>query len=734
MIGDSMKNKQGFTLSEILGVIVILGLLVLLLAPGLINRISSSRKKAEDAGNEIVYSAVQQHINDNKKAYPSGNQYCIPISKLIADGKLVSPVINVVTGENIENKSVLAQIQQSGSMEFFIMDSDECKEEAKLKLIEFELRPSEDQKWSRSRTVIIKYPENGSEHQYAVINGKGELTEGSWKNATGLSENKKEVEFTEAGYIYARMKYENGKVLKVRKFVGGIDRKAPVVNSACTASNAKVDITDQPDGQSNRSGIKQYQILEDDVVKKTQNVSPARTDTITFNYAITSGKKYKVKAIDGVGNESEAILCFENPISVTFNPNGGTVSPTLKIYDGGKKYSAVSGGEFPTPTKAGYSSAGWYTKESGGTKVTTDTVASKSDHTLYAHWTANKYTVTLDANEGTVNPTSMQVTYAGTYSGLPTPTRSSYTFAGWYTAKTGGTKVTSSTKVTKTVNHTLYAQWTLACETRIENGQKVTGWKKVGSNWYYYDKDGCMVKGWITDSSSTSCASKKYYTNTSGVMQTGWQSIGGYWYYFDSSGCMLTGWIQDNNSTSCPSRWYYANSSGQMQKGWQKISNKWYYLAKGTSAEAKWQSKRPEGCMMTGWVYSEDYSCRTHGWYFNSSGALATSTTIDDKYWVDGSGCWTQTWDSCVSGGYYQGGYVWDSTAGGWHDGWWEAGEKCYPGYNQPLCQEINGSFNNGYCCLYSSRATWHDGYYTGASVWSDHATWIPCSGGWVSA
>lgn len=44
------------------------------------------------------------------------------------------------------------------------------------------------------------------------------------------------------------------------------------------------------------------------------------------------------------------------------------------------------------------------------------------------------------------------------YNALPTPTRSGYKFAGWYTAKTGGTKITSS-KATTTSAITLYAHW-----------------------------------------------------------------------------------------------------------------------------------------------------------------------------------------------------------------------------------------------------------------------------------
>jgi len=67
--------------------------------------------------------------------------------------------------------------------------------------------------------------------------------------------------------------------------------------------------------------------------------------------------------------------------------------------------------------------------------------------------------VTFDSQEGTSDVTSKTVYYDFTYGTLPTPTRENYAFEGWYTAKEGGSIVTSSTIVTRTVNHTLYAHW-----------------------------------------------------------------------------------------------------------------------------------------------------------------------------------------------------------------------------------------------------------------------------------
>lgn len=71
-------------------------------------------------------------------------------------------------------------------------------------------------------------------------------------------------------------------------------------------------------------------------------------------------------------------------------------------------------------------------------------------------------TVTLNANGGSVSPSSMVVYKGRTYTSLPTPTWLGHTFNGWYTtAESGGTKITTSTEVTTTSStQTLYARWT----------------------------------------------------------------------------------------------------------------------------------------------------------------------------------------------------------------------------------------------------------------------------------
>ena len=72
---------------------------------------------------------------------------------------------------------------------------------------------------------------------------------------------------------------------------------------------------------------------------------------------------------------------------------------------------------------------------------------------------AKVFTITFDANNGTVSPLNKTVIENSTYGDLPIPTKTGYIFLGWYTNKEFGEKIESTTKVTITNNQTLYAKW-----------------------------------------------------------------------------------------------------------------------------------------------------------------------------------------------------------------------------------------------------------------------------------
>lgn len=146
-------------------------------------------------------------------------------------------------------------------------------------------------------------------------------------------------------------------------------------------------------------------------------------------------------------------------INATLNDNVGIQRGWLVIYAPGGEY------QFSIPASTGkfsynidtskYGGSGSYTVHfyaldysENSTKCVYDNIFAYDQSYIY-----------FDPNGGSCSPSSKTVTYGSAYGTLPTPTRTGYTFDGWYTAASDGTKVTSETKVTATGNHTLYAHW-----------------------------------------------------------------------------------------------------------------------------------------------------------------------------------------------------------------------------------------------------------------------------------
>lgn len=150
--------------------------------------------------------------------------------------------------------------------------------------------------------------------------------------------------------------------------------------------------------------------------------------------------------------------------TVTFDPNmgsGSTEPPTvIQVVYGGTYHT------LPIISRTGYTLNGWFTETNGGTAVkSTDVVVD--DHTLYAQWTANTYTVVFDGNGsdgGFMQPQTFtydmeQDLTANTF------TKTGHIFTGWKTAADGsGTGYADRQPVKNLTGEangtvTLYAQW-----------------------------------------------------------------------------------------------------------------------------------------------------------------------------------------------------------------------------------------------------------------------------------
>ena len=222
---------------------------------------------------------------------------------------------------------------------------------------------------------------------------------------------------------------------------------------------------------------------------------------------------------------TEKIAKLKVTYTVKFNGNGadsGSVA-NQKITYGNK--TALSANKFQ---KKGYSFKGWNTKKDGSGTTYADkadgsklTKTNRAAVTLYAQWTANKYTITFNGNGSTSGNMKKlsNLKYGKTY----TLTKNSYkkkgyTFKGWNTKKDGSGKTYKNKAEIKNLSSkadgkvTLYAQWSKTKYTITYNLNKGKNHKNNPSSYNITTKTiklksptrkGYTFKGWYSDKKCT---------------------------------------------------------------------------------------------------------------------------------------------------------------------------------------------------------------------------------------
>jgi len=118
-------KKKGFTLVELLGVIVLLSLLVMLVIPSIVGSLKKQGNKTDELMLDMIEKAASSYIEDDGSFIDkNGNSYCITISELVDKEYLKDNV--EYEGKDITNSKSI-QVNYSDGVNFELVDNEKCE-------------------------------------------------------------------------------------------------------------------------------------------------------------------------------------------------------------------------------------------------------------------------------------------------------------------------------------------------------------------------------------------------------------------------------------------------------------------------------------------------------------------------------------------------------------------------------------------------------------------------------
>jgi len=525
--------KKGFTLIEILGVMVLLGVLALITVPIVNTLIKNSKESALSETIQTLETAAYNYSTRNALEYSSQTRI-LKIDKLKETGYIKNEkIINPVTEEELEGCIFYRWDDNYKQYEFDYDEDCKLKEDLSVTITNVDGKFN-DLGWA-NKEFFVKIETNGTSYNYCVSNkkcspnAKVETSEGS-----ALISTESDNIYVCAYAIYGKIKSEivcsdlykldnTNPTAGTVEFVGeqgengwyisdvevvlkdGLDtlsgHKSTTVNkSQITESTANEKIVVTTTDNADNIATREYTVKMDKTdptvsisksVVNNKNVLTATTNTITSgvtyewykdgkviteatssSYTTTEAGTYKVVATTGAGVSATSNEITIASYSITYNVNGGTctVANQTKVQD-----ISITLATLASNCRSGYEFLGWGTSASDTTVdyAAGATYTENSEKNLYAIW---RKTVTITFYKNGAASITPKGGSASTASSL---TQTCY----MYNAETS-CSITSPTISASTATPTVLGWGTSASAT--SNSWSVNTAKSFSSNASYY--------------------------------------------------------------------------------------------------------------------------------------------------------------------------------------------------------------------------------------------------------
>ena len=105
-------KKRGFTLVELLAVLVLIAAISLVVFPSIINYINSTKGDISKATKELIISSTKLYVSDNAKTFPQheGYSYCTTLETLADKNYIDKPFVDSSTGKELDLSNTYVKV------------------------------------------------------------------------------------------------------------------------------------------------------------------------------------------------------------------------------------------------------------------------------------------------------------------------------------------------------------------------------------------------------------------------------------------------------------------------------------------------------------------------------------------------------------------------------------------------------------------------------------------------
>ena len=346
--------KKGFTLVELLAVIVLLGLVSIVAFPRILESMDKTNQKIDQSKMRLLYQGTEKYLAKEENSYPKieGNTFCI-VPKILEEENYISYEL----GKEVEGNVVRAVVGEEEKISYSYVNQYDCIEKGvivgNLGKVKCEI---EESGYAVSKTVNIQYPV-GEGYVYSYSYDGENWSRYEDKEGEGIQR----IEFQSGGYVIARVRKEEG---------GGYQ--------SCTAKVSQIDSEevgsiiayageDIPKGYLLADGKAVSRKAYSKLYKIIATTYGAGDGATTFNLPnvrgrviVGQGKSGSYKDIGDTGGEISHILTIDELASHTHAFKGNSVTsgnpsatPSASFKGNSVTTSTVSGHSHSIPNLSG---------------------------------------------------------------------------------------------------------------------------------------------------------------------------------------------------------------------------------------------------------------------------------------------------------------------------------------------------------------------------------------------